>query len=208
MTQAQALLMTAAEARACAATIRACFKEARQLLLDFCDREGWSALGYATWDACVEGEFDEGRRALQYRLAAARVEQALCKNCTPPPPGVPDSHLLAVADLDPEDAAEVLTEAQATPGRATAATVAAIVERRADAVRREEADLEEAGEELTAAEDESGRAKKVASSWVRVRALERLAGLPWARPTTAEKVHLAGLRAWMARLEIATKLVV
>lgn len=74
---AAVMLMTADEARACVDRIRAGMEDVRRSALDLHDREGWSALGYDSWRACVSVEFGKSQSYV-YRLAdAARVDQAI-----------------------------------------------------------------------------------------------------------------------------------
>lgn len=51
----------------------------RSLLLQLRDGEGWRPLGYRTWDACVEAEFDFSRRRANQLLVAAQIQQRIEK---------------------------------------------------------------------------------------------------------------------------------
>ena len=80
LTPAQAPLagrMTPLEARACVETIKAHLTSARALLLDFDDREGWRALGYASWREWAAAELGHSERHAYRELEAGRVEQTL-----------------------------------------------------------------------------------------------------------------------------------
>lgn len=55
-------------------------ESARQLLLDLKDGDGWKALGYKTWSACVKGEFGQHRSTIHRQLQAALVELDLSPN--------------------------------------------------------------------------------------------------------------------------------
>jgi phage N-6-adenine-methyltransferase len=56
----------------------------RSLLLQLHAGEGWLALGYKTWDDCVESEFAFSRRRANQQLVAATIEQRLSggNNCS------------------------------------------------------------------------------------------------------------------------------
>src|SRR5205807_1142448 len=58
--------MTRDEARQCVERINHHLDEARALLLDLYEREGWRALGYASWRECVAGEFPKWRQSYLY----------------------------------------------------------------------------------------------------------------------------------------------
>jgi hypothetical protein len=47
----------------------------RSLLLQLHDGEGWRALGYKTWDACIESEFVFSRRHANRQLIAAQIDE-------------------------------------------------------------------------------------------------------------------------------------
>lgn len=55
-------------------------ESARQLLLDLKDGDGWKALGYKTWSACIKGEFGQHRSTIHRQLQAALVELDLSPN--------------------------------------------------------------------------------------------------------------------------------
>lgn len=50
-------------------------QEARQTIYDLHEFEGWKALGYQSWRACVTAEFKTGRSQLYRELAAAIAER-------------------------------------------------------------------------------------------------------------------------------------
>lgn len=70
-------MMTETEARACVERIRTGMESVRSDILDLYEREGWQALGYDSWRACVSVEFGKSQSYV-YRLAdAARVDQVI-----------------------------------------------------------------------------------------------------------------------------------
>jgi hypothetical protein len=65
--------MSRDEARQCVVRIAHHLEEARALLPELYEREGWRALGYDSWRACVVVEFSQSQTALYRQLTAARV---------------------------------------------------------------------------------------------------------------------------------------
>lgn len=70
-------LMTPDEARAAVMQINAHAAEMGRLLLDLRTREGWRALGYATWTDCLTREFAFSRKHLYELMRAAPVVERL-----------------------------------------------------------------------------------------------------------------------------------
>ncbi len=68
-------LMNRREAQASVEAIRARLDDARALLLDLYEREGWKALGYPSWRDCVTAEFEQSQAHLYRLLTAAQVER-------------------------------------------------------------------------------------------------------------------------------------
>ena len=52
-------LLCADEARSLIERIRAHINDARALVLELYEKEGWKALGYKNWTECTEDEFDQ-----------------------------------------------------------------------------------------------------------------------------------------------------
>ncbi len=75
MTCAVKNLMNRREAQASVDAIRARLDDARTLLLELYEREGWKALGYPSWRACVTAEFEQSQAHLYRLLTAAQVER-------------------------------------------------------------------------------------------------------------------------------------
>ena len=65
------VLMTKDEARECVNAIIRCLNDARELVLDLYEREGWRALGYASWRECVTAEFPQYSQSYLYRQLEA-----------------------------------------------------------------------------------------------------------------------------------------
>lgn len=123
--------MTTQEARECVNRIQSHMNGARIELLRLYEAEGWRALGYDSWRACVVAEFEQSQRTLYYQLEAAQIERRVRTDLqilqTEP---IPDSHLRALADLPEVDQAMAYRTAvqEAPEGRLTAAHVASVVE--------------------------------------------------------------------------------
>lgn len=92
--------MTAPEARRAVEAIRGHMAEARKQLFDLETRQGWRALGYESWAACVRSEFGASMSQLYRQLKAAKIEQALEGEIG----AIPERHLRHLAPLldDPE----------------------------------------------------------------------------------------------------------
>lgn len=114
-------LMTIDEARRCADQIRRGMADVRHLLLDFHEREGWSALGYDSWRECAMAEFGYEQSRVYQLLEAARVERNLAISTTVEKP-VPERHLRPLTHLEPEAQRAVWTKAveSAPEGKVTA----------------------------------------------------------------------------------------
>lgn len=69
--------MTADEARACVDAIGRAVDNIRGLVFELYEREGWRALGYDSWRACVIEEFSRSKSALYRELTAAKIELAI-----------------------------------------------------------------------------------------------------------------------------------
>lgn len=70
-------LMSADEARDCAKDIKDHEGNLRALVYDFYTREGWRALGYPSFEACAEREFDRSFQHLYRLVSATTLEQKL-----------------------------------------------------------------------------------------------------------------------------------
>lgn len=76
-----AVVLSAAEARGLVDQIRANLDSARGLLLELYNREGWRALGYDSWRACVVAEFAGSQAYLYRELVTAQVEVNVFSTC-------------------------------------------------------------------------------------------------------------------------------
>lgn len=103
------VLMNADEARACVSAINNHFDGARALLLALYEREGWRALGFESWRACVVACFKRSQSYLYYELNAARTERELSTIVESPEalPHLREYHLRQIAELPPADRREV-----------------------------------------------------------------------------------------------------
>jgi hypothetical protein len=124
------LLMDEREARQVVAQIQSSFDNARALIDQLKEREGWKVLGYKSWRECVTAEFGQSQAYLYRQLAAAQIEKQIL-------PGgeiglIPEAHLRPLAKLPEAVRAEVWEEVveSAPEGGVTQKHAAAVVERR------------------------------------------------------------------------------
>lgn len=122
--------MTYDEARECADKIKVNLNNIRQLVFDLHDREGWSALGYASLKECVRKEFKQAERYIYYQYRAAEIEMNV-SDCTMVQLGaIPERQLRPLAKIkNPEQRREAWHKAVATApdGKVTAAHVNKVV---------------------------------------------------------------------------------
>lgn len=125
--------MTLEEAQQCCIEIRSHLHMARQKVLEFYQRLGWQALGYDSFQTCVEKElgysFQHGYRL----LTAAEVEYNI-RTHNPPgnalPASIPEKHTRELKNLDPQKQAQAYAKAQkiaeaegGSPGKVTTSHV-------------------------------------------------------------------------------------
>jgi hypothetical protein len=92
------VMLSAEEARQIVKNINGRMEQSRKDLIELYDREGWRALGYSSWGACVKAEFEGSSTALYRQLAAAKIEREVFGDSRIGNP-VPASQLEAVKDL-------------------------------------------------------------------------------------------------------------
>lgn len=76
---AQAVVLTEKKARALTERIRKAGEDFGALLLEAHDGEAWRAMGYASWTAYVDGEFEFTRRTSYRLLTQQRVNKQLAE---------------------------------------------------------------------------------------------------------------------------------
>ena len=113
MTTHIVILMTADEARSCADDIKNQTGKLRTLVHDFYTREGWRALGYESFAACAEAEFDRSYQHLYRLVSATELERELSDYS-------PTGETIQL----PETHARILNRLPDTPSRHEALTVA------------------------------------------------------------------------------------
>ena len=117
------------EAREVVDKINSNMNNVRYLVLDLYEREGWSALGYASWRECVTAEFQQNERYLYKQLEAAQVQKQICPNGQKVE--IPESQLRPLTKLrdNPDQQREAWQKAVETApeGKVTAAHVANVV---------------------------------------------------------------------------------
>jgi len=97
-----ALPMSRDEARQCVEQINRHLNDARVKLLELYEREGWRALCYDSWRACVASEFSHSQATLYRQLTAAQVDRTIShyeKNGAL----LPVLHALELAPLKPHE---------------------------------------------------------------------------------------------------------
>lgn len=133
------LEMTSREARHCIEAINAHMAGARMLIKDLYDRQGWRALGYASWRECVVAEFEQSQAYLYRQLSAAQVETNIS------PIGeigtIPESHLRPLSPLEPEEQRTVWELAVTSADTMEEAVTAALVAVSAKIAQQQQGDL-------------------------------------------------------------------
>jgi hypothetical protein len=123
--------LDAKEARLLCDQIRESLTQVRAKLLALHEGEGWRALGYDNWRQCVISEFEQSKSFCYRALAAAKVERNFSQIGNFDASEIPESHLLPLTDLEPEQQVEAyqlaLSLGSAADGRVTAKTVKAAV---------------------------------------------------------------------------------
>lgn len=120
-------LMTVIEARECVNKINSTLNDTRALILDLYEREGWSALGYKSWNECVSKEFNRDKSTMYKELKAAQTERTLKVAHAP---HIPTRQLLSISRVDsPDQQKEAWTKAVETApeGKVTARHVEKVV---------------------------------------------------------------------------------
>ena len=116
MSNSLIILMTANEARAIVETIKDSVDRVGKLLLDLYNREGWRALGYASWRECAKAEFAGCERRFYQLLNAEQVREEIC-TIVQNSDSIPEGQLreLAIAEPGERADAETLTHAAKRP---------------------------------------------------------------------------------------------
>jgi hypothetical protein len=117
------------EARECADRINAGINNVRQDVVALHDLDGWTALGYESWNDCVEQEFKQCRSYIFYQLKAAQIEQNLGKSTKVDSEQIPERQLRPLSKLEPAQQREAWQKAVSTApeGKVTAAHVSKVV---------------------------------------------------------------------------------
>jgi hypothetical protein len=110
-------MMDADEARQIVSNINRRTDQSRRELLELHDREGWRALGYRSWGACVRAEFGGSAATLYRQLDAAMIERdVLADSQIENPAPIPTTHLQEVKQLPPAQRAEAFKRADVLAG--------------------------------------------------------------------------------------------
>lgn len=163
--------MTDKEARACVAKINDNMTNIRSLVLELYEREGWSAMGYASWRECVTAEFKQGQRHLYEQLEAAQTEKNICAVAQ----NIPERQLRPLTKLrnNPEKQKEAWQQAvdTAPDGKVTAAHVASVVKGMTEA--------EEPDENVVATKEDSRNLADIKTSWNACSAADKRMFVRW-----------------------------
>ncbi len=106
--------MSRAEAQTCLSVVKISLDNARAALLELYTREGWRALGHASWRACVMAEFDQSQSTVYQELEAAKVELNL--SAIAEIGSLPEAVLRPLTRLPEDEQAEVWERAVADVG--------------------------------------------------------------------------------------------
>lgn len=119
--------MNRVEARLCVDAIHDHLRKARAQILELYEREGWKALGYASWRECVTAEFEQSQSQLYRQLAAAFVERVISPNGEIGT--LPESHARPLVSLQADELLIVwqVIEETAPGGRVTETHVRSVV---------------------------------------------------------------------------------
>lgn len=144
-TTAVVAIMGADEARVALDQIRTGLERFRALLLDIQEREGWRALGYPSFAACIANELGGSQARFYRQLNAAEIERRILASAPPksgeldsnshsakPPAPIPERQLRPLSRLQPRQQASAWAEAvsSAPEGKLTSQHVEAVVEKR------------------------------------------------------------------------------
>jgi hypothetical protein len=124
-------MMTAEQAEECLARIGESAVSLRDALLDLDEREGWKALGYTSWRACVKDRFGDKSESYLYRLLqAAKIQREISPIGETARP-LPTSQARVLGELpDADTRRKVYAEATAeTNGKPTAAAIQSVADR-------------------------------------------------------------------------------
>lgn len=117
------------EAQECVDQINANLTNVRQLVVELHDRDGWTALGHASWTECVQKEFKQAERYIFYQYKAAEIELNV-SDCTIVQLGaIPECQLRPLSKLEPQQQRDAWAKAVETApdGKVTAAHVSKVV---------------------------------------------------------------------------------
>lgn len=113
--------MNESEARDCVKAINRAVSVAGESLLKLHSRKGWEALGYKTWEECVDGEFSVSRATVFRHLRIAQVESDIAEKSQVETSGAPklnDRQAKALSVVPPEQRKEVWEKTKAKTGLA------------------------------------------------------------------------------------------
>ena len=122
--------MTKEEARERIDLIHRKIGDMREYIFELYEQEGWKALGYSTWGACVETEFKQERTYIHYQCKAAQIEHNISLDVHRGEQ-IPERHLRPLSKIkDPEQQREVWEKVVETApnGKVTGDYVEKIVE--------------------------------------------------------------------------------
>jgi DNA-directed RNA polymerase subunit F len=175
--------------------IRSHIDEARKLVLELYEQEGWKVLGYDSWAQCVSVEFAQSRRHLYRLLDAAHVERniaQLVENqqnvCPTGHNSIPERVLRPLARLEPEEQREawaIVTQLTSTP---TAEQVSQVVDTMKRAIEQARIDVATVTSVEVLPEEEKEEAPEFDQRWIEFfAAVARLIHIEWSAVAIAKQ---------------------
>jgi hypothetical protein len=122
--------LTKSEAESLVKRIQSHITDARALVLELYEREGWKALGYDSWRECVVTEFAQSQSRLYQLLDAAQVEKNISTNGGKQ---IAERVLRPLAKLEPEQQRKAWEAAIESSPKPTAELVARMARRTIEA---------------------------------------------------------------------------
>src|ERR1051325_7956234 len=108
-TEPAVIPMSRQEARSHVSKIQNHITDARILIEELYNRQGWKALGYSSWRECVTNEFRQGQAYMYRLLRAAQIERNLSQ--IGEIGAIPESQLRPLTQLPPEEQKDAWLEA-------------------------------------------------------------------------------------------------
>ena len=189
------------DARAFVNSIKTRIGDVREMLVELHDRQGWEALEYGSWEACVAKEFpDLSKRHADRQVLAGRIQKVIKSAARKPtanavgpigpkhlPPVVAESHLRPLTSLPEDQQVSAYMDARDEAAKAGKTLTAKDVKAKADLYKADNESYvppeDEVEEEESEPEWDPAVAKKAKTALGQlVRALDSL-GVDWGKMT-------------------------